>query len=323
MNRPRKATWLRTAGLALTACACLAALGFYLFYRNDAAIIRDQATQVTRGIELPSEKARVLMTWVHNRSGTKANPSYFLLRRLRATPTAVLAGGGDCADKARLLSAMLREVGIPATMAMCFNQTTGQPTHTVVEAVVARGTRMVLDPAYDLCFPTADGSSYHGLLSLRHDPTILLDRLDGLWYDRPYPSPIHSYDFNSASYTAAATINWNKSAITRWLHDILHKRIGEKIYQLPRPLALEEPKLFACTACLALAAIILMILGVVPLASRVARRVFGAAESAQTSGKPAACWCIKSGVRRHVEAHQPRANVDEDETILATQESGK
>ncbi|MDO8630188.1 MAG: transglutaminase-like domain-containing protein [Phycisphaerales bacterium] len=206
------------------------------------------AEQVAPSGESPSRRVLALADWVYRNKGFHENDRYFVLPRLRATPMQVLAGGGDCADKSRLLTALLREVGIASTMLMCFDPRSGAPTHTVVEAHIENGSYMVVDPVYRLWFPRPNGQGYYDLLDLRNDPNILELRLDELLAVAPRRNPLWSYNRESAVYDHAASINWNKNAFTRLLHDQIRVGSGDGVYRFPRPLVLEEPKLFVAAA---------------------------------------------------------------------------
>ena len=220
----------------------------YIDYRRDCARLRATAQLVVAGAESPADRVIALLHWVYGNQSTKENPRYFLFPRLRATPCQVLETGGDCADKSRLLSAMLREVGIPASMAMCFDPRTGHSTHTIVVAVIAPGTDMVVDPVYDIFFPRPEQRGYYGLLDLRRDATILPHRLDTLCAERPRSHPIHYYNRVSAAYSHASCLNWERNGLTRILGDFLVRNDGDALYTIARPVVLEEPKLFASLA---------------------------------------------------------------------------
>jgi hypothetical protein len=225
-----------------------AATGCYIDYRRDCARLRAMAQLVVAGAESPADRVIALLHWVFANKSTKENPRYFLFPRLRATPRQVLETGGDCADKSRLLSAMLREVGIPASMAMCFDPRTGHSTHTIVVAVIAPGTDMVVDPVYDIFFPRPEQRGYYGLLDLRRDATILPHRLDTLCAERPRSHPIHYYNRVSAVYLHASCMNWEKNGLTRILRDFLVRNDDDALYTIARPIVLEEPKLLVSLA---------------------------------------------------------------------------
>jgi len=72
----------------------------------------------------------------------------------------------------------------------------------------------------------------------------------------------------AAGYAAASTINWNRNVITRLAHGLLRPMYGESLFRFSRPLALEEPKLFAAVLCLIPGCMSLLALGCVERARR-------------------------------------------------------
>jgi transglutaminase-like putative cysteine protease len=106
----------------LAAGACLTS------YWLDCRELRQLAVRATQSAASDSEKVISLARWVQSIEGTRENDGFFLIRKWRATPMQVVQKGGDCADKSRLLWAMLREIGIRSTMVMCFHRETRQPT---------------------------------------------------------------------------------------------------------------------------------------------------------------------------------------------------
>jgi len=227
----------------------------YISYRFDCAKLRRIAEQAAPASQLPSQRVIALLDWVFHNRGFHENDRYFLLPQLRATPMQVVEGGGDCADKSRLLSSLLREVGIASTMLMCFDPRTGAPTHTVVEAKIEDNSFMVVDPVYRLWFPRPDGQGYYDLPALRRDPRILNSRLDDLLAVAAPRNPLHSYNRRSAVYDRATAINWNKNAVTRFLHDRIRAVKGDAVHRIPRPILLEEPKLFVAFALIVLGSV--------------------------------------------------------------------
>ena len=251
---------------ALAAVACGAAVICFAAYRVDGYVLRTVATTLTAPLANPDEKALALNHWIHAHLPTARNRGRFGWSRLRATPVQVLDGGGDCADKSRLLSAMLRGIGIPSTMAMLFDPKTGNPTHTIVEARVDENEYMVLDPSFDLSFPNATHDGYLGLIDLRRDPGALHRRLAELQSTHVWPALCYFYPESYAPYDRASTVNWNKNVATRWLGGALFARAGDDIYHWARPVVLEEPKLLAGLISLVLA-------GTLLITGRFARRV--------------------------------------------------
>jgi len=223
----------------------------YLSYTLDGFELREAALRVTVTMTSSTEKTLALLDWVHAIPQTAENRRHFLIPRLRATPMQVLESGGDCADKSRLLSAMLRQVGVNSTMVMLFDPRNQQATHTVVCAFLENGSTMVVDPAYGLSFPDSDTGRFLGLTELRRNPSRLDARLRELRATASRRDPVQVYDPTAASYAMASSINWDKNALTRTLRDLLLPSWGDELYSMARPRVLEEPKLLV--ACLGLA----------------------------------------------------------------------
>lgn len=218
-------------------------LAAFMCYRRDDCRLRVAALSAITDEGSAEDRALTLMHWVHHHTATAKTNDYFVVPSLGATPMQVLAHGGDCTDRSRLLTALLRAMDIPATVALCFDEATGLPSHTVVEAQVGPNAFMVLDPAYKLSFPKPDSSGYFGLLDLRRNPDILARRVDKRCDEIPRYRPIHWYDRRRASYYQASTFNWNKNAITRMAHDLLWIWTQDDLYRIRRPVIIESPQL--------------------------------------------------------------------------------
>ncbi len=233
------------AGLAVGAYS-------YVSFAQDESSLRKKAAEIVGAKTTSAERTLVLLSWVHEIQQTRENEGYFLWPRLRATPMQVLESGGDCADKSRLLSALLRHVGVASTMVMCFDPRTAASTHTVVCATLEDGSTMVVDPAYGLHFPLGNRGGFAGLADLRKEPAILDERLAVLRAELPRTHPVHAYNAATAGYSQASSLNWNRDGLMRTLHAVLYPSWGDELYSLPRPLFLEEPKLFIAYAGMAL-----------------------------------------------------------------------
>jgi hypothetical protein len=226
----------------------------YLSHRTDRYILRETSLDIVRAEAEPSDRVLALSHWVHAHLPTDRNRQSFLISGLRATPMQVLERGGDCADKSRLLSAMLREIGIRATMAMCFDPETDQPSHTVVEARTGPSSYMVVDPAFELYFPKPEGG-YYGLLEMRARPEILTERLNHLRSVRTWPDLSFFYPEQRAVYDKASTVNWDRNWSSRCARAILKPWYGDELHHVSRPVLSEEPKLFVLTVLLMLGGI--------------------------------------------------------------------
>ncbi|MEK6797641.1 MAG: transglutaminase domain-containing protein [Planctomycetota bacterium] len=244
-----------TFGVAGASLLPIAGVGYGLYW-NDRLVLRVAAEHAARGATTPAEKVLRLGRFVYHQHGFRHNEGFFLFPSMRATAAQVLAGGGDCADKSRLLVALLREVGVSATPFMCMHPRTGRPAHTAVEATIGPGEHMVFDPVFDLWFPKPN-DGYFGLLELRNDSSILRRRLDELVSLRGRRTQVAVYNRADSVYAAASTVNWDKNVATRAAWSVLHPWLGEDIWRLRRPVVLEEPTLAAASLGAAIAAAML------------------------------------------------------------------
>lgn len=251
--------WIHWIGLILAGLSVLLALACLVSFQKDGVQLRAMAEEVTRSHASPAQKVLALVDWIHHNQPAQENGKAFIFPRLRATPMQVLRGGGDCADKSRLLCALLREVNIPSSMVLCFSRRSAVPTHTVVEAQIGPGSFMVVDPAYNLAFPKEHTNSYFNLLELRADPQILDRRLADLIPTLPPTAPVYCYKPEQAAYDNASTFNWQKNRLTRFIRDALAIVYGNDVYRISRPIILEEPKLTVATL-LGLASVFFVVL---------------------------------------------------------------
>lgn len=245
---------------------CVAGAGFCWWSAAiDEAAIQTLARSVTRHEVKPDDKALALMRFVHHIGATSRNAGTFGPLRWRATGLQVAASGGDCADKSRLLVALLTAVDLCATPVLCFDAENGAPAHTIVEAELAPGSFMVLDPAFDLWFPKS-GGGYHGLRDLRDDPAIVPKRVAELQLGSGGGGAADPYYLRAgADYATASTFNWNRGPIARATAFMLYSILGDELYRVYRPRWLEEPKHKAYLVCLIAAGF----LAIMPLMLRI------------------------------------------------------
>ncbi len=210
-------------------------------FRIDGAELRRAAQEVTAGATSDSDRVLLLLDWVWRRGGTARNEDYFLFPAQRATPRQVMAKGGDCADKSRLLCALLREIGLSASPALCFDARSGTPAHTIMEARLNDGSLMAVDPAFNLYFPREAGEGFYGLLDLRRDRGIVDRRVASLLRQGHRGNDVY-YLRSSADYGTARTMNWERNVVTRAVFPFLKLIWGNEAYRLPRPVLLEEPQ---------------------------------------------------------------------------------
>lgn len=177
---------------------------------------------------------------VYFNKGFAKNKQYFVFKRLGPTPFQILQAGGDCADKSRLLSALLKRLNIDSTLVMLHGCATCGPTHTIVSAQYEEGS-MAADPVFNIVFPKSD-DSYYGVPELKVDPDILLKRLDYLENLRGKNDKIAFYNRVTESYKWPKTINWDKNIILKKISSFL-KKFDVDPYLLKRPFFLENPKI--------------------------------------------------------------------------------
>ncbi len=289
-NAPRIRNVVRHTATVVAIALFLAAGICAVSYERDCRALRALAHDLSAGAQTPSETVFNLMDWVYQDLGTRRNEGYFLFSSLGPTPVQVMRGGGDCADKSRLLCALLQEVGMSATPAMSFDPKTGVPVHTIVQAEPVKGQRMIVDPSYNLFFPQADGSGYHDLLDLRRDPAIVQRRVDQLFRNSSTRREADKYYLASlAGYHGVSTINWGKRPAYAAVRDILYGWMGEEVYSVRRPFLLERPKLivsmgFLLGGFLLLTSKCLRHLGQSRKTKTLAREVYAASVEAANAG---------------------------------------
>src|SRR5438105_2584051 len=129
----RLPAWLYSARDAAICAAIPAAVavGIWLSWVNDNAVLREKAIAVTAGLTTASAKISVVNHWVYRNQGFAKNDRFFLVPALGPTPNQVLQSGGDCGDKSRLVSAMLWQLGINSGLAQIFPCQGCNPIHAV------------------------------------------------------------------------------------------------------------------------------------------------------------------------------------------------
>lgn len=236
--------WPLVRTVALT--GLLLAGACWLKDARDQLALRRVAYTVVDPAATSGDEVRRLAEWIHEAAFTARNPRSFLLSSLRATPAQILRDGGDCADKSRLLVAMLDAIRIPATSVMLFDVNTGQPCHTVVEAEFAPGRSMVADPTFGLTFPSPQGG-YMGLAELRAHPEWADVEILRRQSQAPWPARVCFYRLSALSYAGASSFRWDANMVARTLHALLQPCLGENLYHARRTAWLERPAL-TCAA---------------------------------------------------------------------------
>jgi hypothetical protein len=206
---------------------------------------------VVAGAETEPEMVTRLTDWVYRNQGFAKNHQSFLMARLGPTPLQILAAGGDCSDKSRLLSAMLRELGIRSGLVMLYPCQDCEPVHTVVEAETAQG-RMVADSIWDV-----DYGSGVGALRKSVQPLERVTFLKGI---RDPADKIQQMPAEQWNFDYARAVNWDKNALTRLAATTLDA-VGIDHDRLLRPHLMEDPKLFVCVILLAPSAVLLLVGG--------------------------------------------------------------
>ena len=143
-------------GWLMGAVTLSCAIGLWFSWWQDEAVLQQHATKITESLSTDSARIRKLNDWVYQNKGFAKNDRYFIVSALGPTPIQVMEQGGDCSDKSRLVAAMLNSLGINAGLVMISPCPHCGFIHTVVEAEYENG-RMVVDPTWDVDYPTGDG----------------------------------------------------------------------------------------------------------------------------------------------------------------------
>jgi hypothetical protein len=226
----------------------------WLSWTRDNERLRQQAEMITRGLSKASDKITAVSHWVNRNQGFAPNRQHFLIESLGPTSIQVLEAGGDCADKSRLVSAMLRQLGVASGLVMLRAGPASAPIHTVVEAAAESG-RMVVDPTWDVDYPGSDGR-YLGIRDLAATPRGR-NRVLELQKARGPDAKIAKMSLAEATFDYAEAVNWNRNSLTRAAFTTL-SLLGADPSVMFRPRLLEDPKL-AVASCL-------LLLGCGPLA---------------------------------------------------------
>jgi hypothetical protein len=228
----------------------ICAISLYFNWQQDNAVLRRQTLAITAHLDSDSARIRAVNDWVYHNKGFDKNDQYFVVSALGPTPIQVMARGGFCAEKSRLVAAMLDSIGIDAGLVMISPCLYCGFIHTVVEARY-EGGRMVVDPTWDVDYPTGDGR-FLGVTDLsgtNHGQ----ERVAELRHQRPATDKIQSMPDADAAFEYAVAMNWDKNLVTRSVAAAL-RLMGYQPETLLRPRLLEDPKLFLLSFLLGLAA---------------------------------------------------------------------
>jgi hypothetical protein len=219
------------------------ALFFYMSWEKDNRIIAEFARTLLGNGIIDVNSIDKLNGLVYKTQGFAQNKNYYLFQKLGPTPVQILAHGGDCSDKSRLVSAILSEYDVRSTLVMLHPCETCASGHTVVEAEATDGL-IVVDPVYGFGLPKKSGGFYD-LHALRSDPSILKQRLSKLVSIRGSADKIARYNQSDGGshYGFPRTINWKKNAVLSTAKDLVgvFVKYPEFLY---RPRFMEDPKLF-------------------------------------------------------------------------------
>jgi hypothetical protein len=224
------------AGAIPFACA----IGLFSNWLQDNAVLRRQAMVITAHLDTDSARIRAVNDWVYHNKGFDKNDQYFVVPALGPTPIQVMARGGYCAEKSRLVAAMLNNLDIDAGLVMISPCKNCGFIHTVVEARY-EGGRMVVDPTWDVDYPTDDGR-FLGVRDLARTKRGQ-ERVSELQHQRAATDKIGHMPAEDATFDYAVAINWDKNLVTRSVAATL-RLMGYDPEALFRPRLLEDPKLF-------------------------------------------------------------------------------
>lgn len=226
----------------------ICAISLYFNWQQDNAVLRRQALAITGHLDSDSARIRAVNDWVYHNKGFDPNDQYFVVSALGPTPIQVMARGGFCADKSRLVAAMLHSIGIDAGLVMISPCLYCGFIHTVVEARY-EGGRMVVDPTWNVDYPTGDGS-FLGVADLS-GTNRGQERVAELRHQRPVTDKIQNMPDADAAFEYAVAMNWDKNRVTRSVAATL-RLMGYQPETLLRPRLLEDPKLFLISFLLGL-----------------------------------------------------------------------
>ena len=220
---------------------------FFISWRNDS----EKISLLAGSEELASldnnelgQAIEHLTQKVYMSGGFAKNQGYYIWDRLGPTPPQIMANGGDCADKSRLLATILEEHGIDATLVMLKSCQNCSWRHTVVEARRGEDFRMAIDPVYNIVFPRPD-NGYYGIEDLRASRGLLESRLNTLVHLRGRDDKVAFYGRtqDGSHYDFATTINLDKNSLTRIAKSAISPFVLDSTL-VKRPRFLEDPKLF-------------------------------------------------------------------------------
>src|SRR5437867_7273792 len=214
----------------------ICAISLYFNWQQDNAVLRRHALAIAAHLDSDSARIRAVNDWVYHNQGFGKNDHYFLVPALGPTPIQVMQHGGYCADKSRLVAAMLNTIGTDAGLVMISPCLYCGFIHTVVEARY-EGGRMVVDPTWDIDYPTGDGG-FLGVTDLA-GTNYAEARLAELRQRRGTTDKIAHMPVADAIFDYAVAINWDRDVLTRSTAATL-RLIGYQPETWLRPRILED-----------------------------------------------------------------------------------
>lgn len=160
---------------------------------------------------------------------------------LGASPGAVIAAGGCCSGKARLLIVCLAEQGIHAHQITLYHRK-GHAQHCLVEIDLLDGRRLV-DPSYGIYLTDSQGRALSLRDLQRGVVPVQVPLVTGRKCGYP-PNEYHAFD-----YVASKTANWTRSGARRAAYSLLHKLSRGAVDRMVIPAWLEWPQNIAMAAC--------------------------------------------------------------------------
>jgi len=240
-RRLRAGLSCRRLGWVIGAIPLLSAIGVFFSWHQDEAVLRLRAEAITKNLNTDTDSARIraINDWVYHNKGFAKNDQYFMVAALGPTPIQVMEQGGECGDKSRLVAAMLNSLGIDAGLVMIAPCQHCGFIHTVVEAQYEAG-RMVVDPTWDVDYPTGDGR-FLGVRDLA-GTNRGRERVAELRHQRLATEKIANMPDDDATFDYAVAMNWDRNVLTRTVAATF-RLMGYQPETFVRPKLLEDPKL--------------------------------------------------------------------------------
>jgi len=149
----RAGWWCTRIVWLISAVSLLCAIGVWFSWQQDEVVLRQWTEVIIKDLHADSARIRAINDWVHRNKGFAKNDRYFIMPVLGPTPIQVMEQGGDCSDKSRLVTAMLKSISINAGLVMISPCLDCGFIHTVVEAEYESGRMVVIQPGISTIQP--------------------------------------------------------------------------------------------------------------------------------------------------------------------------